>query len=222
MQEELEEKISQQTADDDLGIELIDLEQVGEKPRGKAQNTECEPEEPVNPIKEILSLLATMAVAAIAILLLKEFVIINAYIPSGSMENTIMPGDRVIGNRLSYVFEEPERGDIVIFKYPDDEEQLFVKRIIGMPGETVVIEDAKVYIGDEMVLLDESYLKEEWVIDNGPYTFEIPEGSYLVMGDNRNNSKDARYWENTYVEADKILGKAVFTYWPFDNLGVLD
>ncbi|MBQ8280208.1 MAG: signal peptidase I [Roseburia sp.] len=179
-------------------------------------------EEPFNLGREIISLLGTVAVAAIAVLLLKEFVIINAFIPSGSMENTIQSKDRIIGNRLAYVFNEPERGDIVIFKYPDDENQLFVKRIIGLPGETVTIEEAKIYIGEEMVLLEESYLKEEWVTDNGPYTFEVPEGSYLVLGDNRNNSKDARYWENTYVEADKILGEAVFRYWPFDSIGMLD
>ena len=184
------------------------------------KDIEKKPEEPFNLFKEIMSLLGTMAVAAIAVILLKEFVIINAFIPSGSMEHTISPGDRLIGNRLAYVVREPERGDIVIFKNPDDEKQLFVKRIIGLPGETVTINDAKVYI--EGGLLEEDYLKEEWTIDNGPYTFEIPEGSYLVMGDNRNNSKDARYWENTYVEEEKILGEAVFRYWPFKSIGTLE
>lgn len=214
MQEEIEEK-------DDSGLELIDINQPASKPELRGtKGSEKKPEEPFNLIKEIFSLLGTMAVAAIAVMLLKEFVIINAFIPSGSMEHTISPGDRVIGNRLAYIVEEPERGDIVIFKYPDDEEQLFVKRVIGLPGETVIIEDAKVYIGEE--LLEERYLKEEWTIDNGPYTFEIPEGSYLVLGDNRNNSKDARYWENTYVEEDKILGEAVFRYWPFDSIGTLE
>ena len=177
--------------------------------------------EAVSWIKEMLSLLGTMAVAAGLVLLLKEFVIINALIPSGSMENTIMPGDRLIGNRLAYLSEEPKRGDIVIFLYPDDESALFVKRVIGLPGEKVTIEDAKVYIGEEEVLLEEDYLKDEWIIDNGSYSFEIPEDSYLVLGDNRNNSKDARYWQNAYVEGDKILGKAVFRYWPFDSIGVL-
>lgn len=194
-------------------LEIIDL---SDKMTVEKEDTE---KESVNILKEILSLLGTMAIAAALVFLLKEFVIINAFIPSGSMENTIMPGDRVIGNRLAYLSEEPERGDIVIFLYPDDESQLFVKRIIGLPGESVVIEDAKVYI--EGVLLDEPYLKEEWQIGNDAYTFEIPEGSYLVLGDNRNNSKDARYWENTYVEADKILGEAVFRYWPFSSIGML-
>lgn len=214
VQEEIEET-------DDSGIELIDVNRPASGPEGKGRkDADKKPEESFNLWKEILSLLGTMAVAAVAVLLLKEFVIINAFIPSGSMEHTISPGDRLIGNRLAYVVREPERGDIVIFQYPDDEAQLFVKRIIGLPGETVTIEDAKVYIGGS--LLEEDYLKEEWTVDNGPYTFEVPEDCYLVLGDNRNNSKDARYWENTYVEAEQILGEAGFRYWPFDSIGMLE
>ena len=214
VQEEIEEI-------DDSGLELIDVNRPVSGPEGRGRkDTDKKPEEPFNLWKEILSLLGTMAVAAVAVLLLKEFVIINAFIPSGSMEHTISPGDRVIGNRLAYVVKEPERGDIVIFQNPDDETQLFVKRIIGLPGETVTIEDAKVYIGG--TLLEEDYLKEEWTVDNGPYIFEVPEDCYLVLGDNRNNSKDARYWENTYVESEQILGEAGFRYWPFNSIGMLE
>ena len=172
--------------------------------------------------KEMFELAINIVVTMTILILLKEYVIINAYIPSGSMEHTIMPKDRIIGNRLAYLKEEPERGDIVIFKYPDDEEQLFVKRIIGLPGETVTILDAKVYIGEEMVRLEETYLKEEWIVDNGPYTFVVPEESYLMLGDNRNNSKDSRYWINTYVEEEDILGEAVFRYWPLKDIGILE
>ena len=215
MQEFLHEEIEE---NDDLGLEIIDMSSLS---AGTATKEEKQPEEePVNWVKEIISLLGTMAIAVVVVFLLKEFIIINAYIPTGSMENTIMPDDRVIGNRLAYQVREPERGDIVIFKYPDDEKQLFVKRIIGLPGETVAIEDAKVYV--EGQLLTEDYLKEEWILDNGPYTFEIPEGSYLVLGDNRNNSKDARYWENTYLVEENILGEAVFRYWPIDSIGMLE
>ena len=215
MQDFLQEEIEE---NDDLGLEIIDVS----RPLSGLEGREPErpKEEPVDWVKEIISLLGTMALAAVAVFLLKEFIIINAYIPTGSMENTIMPKDRVIGNRLAYLVREPERGDIVIFNYPDDEKQLFVKRVIGLPGETVMIEDAKVYVDGR--LLQEDYLKEEWTLDNGPYTFEIPEGSYLVLGDNRNNSKDARYWENTYLSEDKILGEAVFRYWPFDSIGILE
>lgn len=82
---------------------------------------------------------------------------INARVPSGSMEQTIMTGDRVFGNRLAYKNKEPERFDIVIFKYPDDPSQLFVKRVIGLPGETVNIVDGKVYINDSEEPLDDSF-----------------------------------------------------------------
>ena len=158
--------------------------------------------------------------AIVAALFIKYCLIINADVPTGSMENTIMPGDRLIGNRLAYLKEGPQRGDIVVFHYPDNEKELFVKRVIGLPGESVHIEDAKVYI--DGVELEEPYLKEEWTIATGTYDFEVPEDCYLMLGDNRNNSKDARYWENKYVNIDKILGKALFIYWPFSDFGSLN
>lgn len=83
------------------------------------------------------------------------------------------------------------------------------------------IRDAKVYINGSAEPLKEDYLKEEWTTSTGPYTFEVPEDSYLVLGDNRNNSWDARYWEHTYVAEDKILGKAVFRYFPIGEAGSL-
>ncbi len=173
-------------------------------------------------IREILSWIVPFAVALLVAVIIKDYVIINADVPTGSMENTIMPGDRLIGNRLAYLVGEPERGDIVIFRYPDNEEDLYVKRVIGLPGETIVIEDGKIYVNDSEEPLDESYLKEEWTVATGPYRFEVPEGCYLVLGDNRNDSWDARYWKNTYVSKDKILGQALLVYWPFRDFGVLE
>lgn len=171
--------------------------------------------------REILSWVLTFALAIGAAFLIKNYLIINADVPTGSMENTIMPGDRLIGNRLAYIKDGPERGDVVVFKYPDDEKETYVKRVIGLPGETVEIRDAKIYINGSEEPLEEDYLKEDWTVATGPYTFEVPEGHYLVMGDNRNDSWDARYWTNTYVARDKILGKAVFTYWPIRDFGKL-
>lgn len=172
-------------------------------------------------VKEVLSWFITIAFAVIAALFIKNYVIINANIPSGSMENTIMTGDRLFGFRLAYRQKAPERGDIIIFKFPDDEEENYVKRVIGLPGESVIISEGKIYIDGSPVPLEEDYLKEEWTVATGPYSFEIPEGSYLVLGDNRNNSYDARYWEHTYVTEDEILGKAMFRYYPVKTAGSL-
>lgn len=168
---------------------------------------------------DLLDWVKVIIIAFVIALFLNYVVVINSTVPSGSMEPTIMTGSRMIGLRLSYSFSEPERGDIIIFKYPDDTSQNFVKRIIGLPGETVEIIDGVTYI--DGVALEEDYLAETpYEEDFGPYV--VPEGCYFVMGDNRNNSKDSRYWENTFVPEEYIIGKALFCYWPLSYAGLLE
>lgn len=179
-------------------------------------------EEEMNWKKEILSWVLTIVITAAVMFALKEYVIINANVPTGSMENTIMTGDNVFGFRLAYAKEEPKRGDVIFFYFPDDETQKYVKRIIGLPGETVKILDGKIYINDSEVPLDEPYLKEEWTYKTGPYVFEVPEGCYFCMGDNRNRSADARDWINPYVAKEKIIGKALWVYFPFSHWGSVE
>ena len=162
--------------------------------------------------KEVFEWIFSIAIGVIIAVLINRFVLINARVPSASMENNIMTGDRLFGYRLAYVNEEVERGDIVIFKFPDDESQLFIKRVIGLPNETVTIIVGKVYIDDNKEPLYEPYLAQEMVGTFGPY--EVPENCYFMLGDNRNYSRDSRFWENTYVSKDKILGKALFRYFP--------
>ena len=162
--------------------------------------------------KEFMEYLKMIIFVVAVVLVVNNFLLINAKIPSESMEQTIMTGDRVFGNRLAYVFGEPERYDIIIFKYPDNEKELFIKRIIGMPGETVEIKDGKVYINGSEEPLKDSFTPETPEGDYGPYT--VPEDSYFVLGDNRNYSRDSRFWNNPYVAEDKILGKAVLRYFP--------
>ena len=166
-----------------------------------------------------------IVVVLIIVMFVNNVVLINAKIPSESMEKTIMTGDRIFGFRLAYGLnislfgheiskkvKDPERFDIIIFKYPDDEKQLFIKRLIGLPGEKVQITDGKVYINDSEVPLDDSFVAETPLGDFGPYV--VPENCYFMLGDNRNHSKDSRYWKNSFVTFDEIVGKAVIRYYP--------
>ncbi len=168
--------------------------------------------------REIMEWIIVIEIAVILAVVLNMFLIVNAVIPSASMETTIMTGDRIFGNRLAYTNHDPQRGDIVIFKYPDDETQLFIKRLIGMPGETLEMIDGVIYINGDP--LDEPYLAAIPYGSYGPVT--IPENAYFVMGDNRNNSADSRYWNQPFVYRDKILGKAVFCYFPARDFGKIE
>jgi signal peptidase I len=172
------------------------------------------PEEPKTSWKtEVIEWLKIIVTAALIAFVLNTFIIANSKVPSGSMENTIMTGDHVIGSRLSYRFSDPERGDIVIFRFPDNEKIYYVKRIIGMPGDTVDIIDGKVYLNGSEEPLDEPYIREP-MVPEAPMHFEVPEGCYFMLGDNRNYSMDARRWENTYVKREKIIAKVLFRYYP--------
>ena len=190
----------------------------------KKREEEQEYEKPTSIGREIWEYVRLILIVVVAVILVTNFLIINARIPSESMENTIMAGDQIFGNRLAYLFSDPERFDIVIFRYPDDESQLFIKRIMGLPGETVTIEDGKVYINDSTEPLDDSFCPET-PLGGEQYrdgVYEVPEGHYFMMGDNRNHSSDSRYWNNKYVARDKILGKAVLRYWPLTEIKLLN
>ena len=165
--------------------------------------------------------LITIAIVVAAVILVNHFLLINAKIPSESMEKTVMTNDRIFGNRLAYRESTPGRYDIVIFRYPDDPtgNTLFIKRIIGLPGEVLYIRGGKVYINGSSEPLDDSFCPEEPVGDFGPY--EIPEHSYFLMGDNRNDSHDSRFWKNPFVTEDQILGKAFYRYWPLNRIGII-
>ncbi len=175
-------------------------------------------------LHEIISWTATIAGAILLAYIITTFVIVNAEVPTESMENTIEAGDRLVAFRLSYLFEDPERYDIVVFKYPDNEEKLFIKRVIGLPGEKVTIKhnengETKVYINDSGTPLDDAFIKESMILRddtsiNEELTYIVPENCYFMLGDNRNNSRDSRFWENTFVKKEKILGKALFKYYP--------
>ena len=175
--------------------------------------------------RELLSYVKLIVIVVAITLVINNVVLINAKIPSPSMENTLMVKDRLFGFRLAYginlnlfgyeiseKFKDPDRFDIVIFKSPDDESRLFIKRVIGLPGETVEIKDGKVYINDSSTPLDDSFIPEKMTGNYGPY--KVPENCYFMLGDNRNNSNDSRFWKNKFVRLDQLVGKAVVRYYP--------
>lgn len=218
-----------------IEVENINEEQVKETEDTYAQEPVLEEnkttkkdkgkKEELNVKKEIFSWIRIFVIAVVIAFFVNNCIIMNANVPSGSMMNTILKGDRMIGLRTAYWFSDPKRGDIVIFENPDyyengslkaDKYKYYVKRVIGLPGDKIVIKDAKIYVNDAKEPLDESYLPKEWVYVNGEdkeLEYQVPKDSYFMLGDNRNNSHDARFWKNTYVKRDKILAKAEFKYW---------
>lgn len=161
-------------------------------------------------IKEFIEWILIIALAVVAAMLINRYVIIKAEVPTGSMEHTIEVGDCILGLQLAYTFTSPERGDVVIFPYPDNPETTYVKRVIGLPGETVEIKNGSVYINGEAIA--EPYLKEEMRGEYGPYV--VPEDCYFMLGDNRNSSQDSRKWANTYLKEEDIMAKVLFRYSP--------
>ena len=154
--------------------------------------------------------LEIVVVAVLLAVFIKTCIAGNYWIPSASMEPTIETNDKVIVTNFSYWVNDPQRGDIIVFKYPEDTKKDYIKRCIGLPGETVEFKDSCLYVNGQ--LIEEPYLPEGLVFeDYGPVT--VPEGCYFMCGDNRNHSADSRSWG--FLPEDLIIGKAQVIYWPF-------
>lgn len=163
-----------------------------------------------NVLKEILSYVIIIALAFFLAQFWKQYVSTKVEVISGSMKDTLQIDDRLIASKLPYIFGEPQRGDIVVFYFPDDESEVFIKRLIGLPGETIEIVDGYVYV--DGILLEEDYVKGNREGNFGPY--EVPDDEYFMLGDNRLHSGDSREWNDKYVSKDQLIGKALFLYKP--------
>jgi len=162
-------------------------------------------------IREILE---SVVIAIILALIIRAFLFQFFWIPSRSMEPALLINDRIIVTRFSYWLQEPQRGDVVVFKYPLETKKDYVKRLIGLPGEKIQVIDNKLYINDK--LIEEPYLPQGIkTSDFGP--IEVPQDRYFMMGDNRNNSSDSRVWG--FVLDDLLIGKAQVIYWPVSRMG---
>jgi len=150
-------------------------------------------------------------IAVVIAIVIKAFFIETIQVDGSSMVPTLLDGERLIVNKIGYTIGQPDRGDIVIFKYPADPSLTFIKRIIGIEGDTVEIKDHKVFVNGQE--LDEPYIMEKTLSDYPAAC--VPENTVFVLGDNRNYSKDSRYPDVGFVPLKNVKGEAFFRIWPF-------
>lgn len=153
-----------------------------------------------------------IARALVIAVLINKFVIFKVYIPSESMVPTLNVEDRLLVTRI-YDLDKIQRGDILVF-YSDELQESLIKRVIGLPGDTISIKEGEVYVNQK--LIDEPYIGEA---DKFNGNYQVPEGKYFFLGDNRWWSKDSRYWSDPYIDGSKIEGKAQVKVYPFDEIG---
>jgi len=161
--------------------------------------------------------LRDIAIATIASFFIVTFLYQPVRVEGTSMQPELRDQDRLFINKFFFRFESIERGDIVVFHYPRDPEKSYIKRVIGLPGDTISIDDGKVYIDGKRLL--EPYVPRRYRDTRSMPPMVLPPGEYFVMGDHRSISSDSRDFGP--VDRDLIYGKADFIYWPADNMGVV-
>ncbi len=160
--------------------------------------------------KDIKHFIIGLVIYISVLLIIFKGFFFNMYVPSNSMYPTFAQKSLLLGNKFAYILEEVQRFDIVAFHFPDDETKTYIKRIIGLPGEKLEIIDGIVVINDKE--LNEPFIKTVIKDNYGP--IYIPKDCYFVLGDNRADSYDSRYWINTYIHKNQIIAKALLVYYP--------
>ncbi|WP_291320114.1 signal peptidase I [Desulfonatronospira sp.] len=172
-----------------------------------------------------------LIIALILAIFIRTFVVQAFKIPSGSMLPTLEIGDHLLVTKFSYgihmpfmdryifEFDGPEFQDIVVFEFPENPSKDFIKRVVGTPGDEIFIEDKELYVNGEKVQEDYVQFADQRVVNTrdtfGPKV--VPEGKYFVLGDNRDQSYDARFWDDHFVEREKIIGRAWRIYWSWEG-----
>ena len=167
---------------------------------------------------ELLRLFALYIILMVIFVFIFRTVFMLTLVPTGSMEGTIMSGDIVFATRYNIGADEIKRYDILIFippDNPDNSDETYIKRVIGLPGETIEVKNGKVTA--DGVELDDSFVKNP-MNRRGDGIYKVPEGCYFFMGDNRNQSRDSRFWTEKYVSANNIVAKARYILFPFRNI----
>lgn len=163
--------------------------------------------------EEIKDWIVSIAIAVVLALGIRYFIVELYLVDGPSMRPTLQSAERLVVNKFIYRFRTPERGEILVFRYPRDPSRDFIKRVIAIPGDTIEIKDGRVYVNS--TLMNEPYILSK---TRGDYPLAtVPEGHIFVMGDNRNNSEDSRFADVGFVPYELIKGKAVLVFWPFSQ-----
>ncbi|MFT5170819.1 MAG: signal peptidase I [Candidatus Marinamargulisbacteria bacterium] len=161
----------------------------------------------------IVDSIEAILVALVCALIIRHYVIQVSLVPTGSMIPTMMIGDRLFVNKFVYEFRRPERGEIVVFKSPYKDKKDYVKRCIGLPGETISLKKGAVYINGKQLIIPGVDINRDYQF-YGP--LKIGENEFFMMGDNRGNSLDSRVYGP--IQKDQVIGKALFTFWPMGRM----
>jgi len=165
-------------------------------------------------------------VAAVIALVIRTFALGPYKIPTGSMIPTLMVGDRIFVDKITYRFRDPERGEIIVFKYPEDEKKDFVKRLVAIGGDEVIIRDGQLFVnGKELNEISDVpsvyyYNRNDWEYGKVGQVIHVPDESYFVLGDNSAHSSDSRNWG--FVKHDQVVGRAFVIWWPLNRIGFTD
>lgn len=158
----------------------------------------------------------SLLIAAVLALIIRTFVVTPFKIPTGSMEPALLPGDKIFVNRFIYRFQKPERGDVVVFRYPEDPRRDFIKRLVAFGGETIEIARGKIIINGEIVeepeIFQRTYYQNRGAYGAARAEIIVPDNCYFVLGDNSSSSRDSRYWG--FVPKKFLLGEAFVIWWP--------
>lgn len=169
----------------------------------------------------IIDIAKIVAISLLIIIPIRYFIVQPFFVRGASMEPNYQQGDYLLVDEISYRFDDPSRGDVIIFQFPQDPSQFYIKRIVGLPGETVSVEGGEVYITDpdtkQRRRLDEDYLRA--MNTEGNVTIALQENEYFVLGDNRNASHDSRRWGT--LREDLIVGRVFLRAWPFHKFDLI-
>lgn len=171
----------------------------------------------------VLEYVKSFAIALILALLIRTFIVQAFKIPSGSMRPTLIEGDRILVNKYVYRFKEPERGDVIVFKFPADLKKDFIKRLIALENETVEIRNGSILIDGEFLgnsgIFQDRYYYNRGSYGEGAQVINVPQEHFYVLGDNSSSSRDSRYWG--FVPHKNLIGKAFLIYWPPKRIRVI-